>query len=331
MDKERRRISPAAPLIAMTGLLSAVGAGLAWIAYSRHHILHDIPMTAALTGALKSFDDVVGRVAYYEAGPAARGVPPMLFIHSANAAASSAEMRPLYEHYARHRRVYAIDLPGFGFSDRPDIAYSPRLYRDVLIHFISSVLSGGPVDAVALSLGCEFAALAAAARPRQFRSLVFLSPTGVTRSSPLLRSSDGLLRLLRPPMLGRPLFDLLVSRPAARFFLSKNQRRGLDPELTHQAYVTSHQPGAERAPAYFLAGKLFTPGIFSTYLALSQPALMLCGIGPVTRYDRAGELALRPNWQVSEFADCGELLHFDAPLRVVARMDAFYAASAAPG
>jgi pimeloyl-ACP methyl ester carboxylesterase len=325
MEKEPRSISPIVPMIATTGLLSAVGAGLAWIAFSRHSILHDLPMTAALPGALKSFNDVVGRVAYYEAGPAARGVPPLLFVHSVNAAASSAEMRPLYEHYARRRRVCAIDLPGFGFSDRPDIAYSPRLYRDVLNHFISTELAGGPVDVVALSLSCEFAALAAAARPLYFRSLVLLSPTGVAQSGPRLRSSDGLLRLLRVPLLSRPLFDLLVSRPGARYFLGKSQRRGLDPELTHQAYITSHQPGAEHAPAYFLAGKLFTPGIFSTYLALSQPVLMLCGTGPAARYDRAPELARRPNWQVAHFADCGELLHFDAPQRVAARMDPFFA------
>jgi pimeloyl-ACP methyl ester carboxylesterase len=41
----------------------------------------------------------------------------MLLVHSMNLAGSSAEMAPLFQHHQRDRRVYAIDLPGFGFSD----------------------------------------------------------------------------------------------------------------------------------------------------------------------------------------------------------------------
>ena len=48
--------------------------------------------------------------------------PPLLLVHSVNAAASAAEVRPLHEHYRATRTVLSLDLPGYGFSDRSDRA-----------------------------------------------------------------------------------------------------------------------------------------------------------------------------------------------------------------
>lgn len=48
--------------------------------------------------------------------------PPLLLVHSVNPAASAAEVRPLFDHYRATRTVFALDLPGFRFSDRSDRA-----------------------------------------------------------------------------------------------------------------------------------------------------------------------------------------------------------------
>lgn len=327
MSNKPSRASVIAPIVTTTGLLAVLGAGLAWIAHSRRNIFHNIPMTAALDGELKSVESSAGTVAYYVAGPqsgAARAALPMVFIHSINAAPSSAEVRPLFEHYAAGRRVYAIDLPGFGFSDRRDIDYSPRLYRDVINQFMAEVV-GGPADVVALSLSAEFVAQAALARGELYRALIFLSPTGMSRRSLAIRSSEALRRFLRVPFWSRPLFDLLTSRPSSRLFLSLSQRRGFDRDLCDYAYITSHQPGAEHAPFHFLAGRLFTPGIFDVYLALDKPALVLYGDGPTAQYDRVDELRRRPNWRIHHLQGCGELIHFDSPDGVIASIDEFLA------
>ena len=49
---------------------------------------------------------------------------PLVLLHSINAAPSAMEMRPLFEHYRDKRDDWVPDLPGFGISDRPDVAYS---------------------------------------------------------------------------------------------------------------------------------------------------------------------------------------------------------------
>jgi pimeloyl-ACP methyl ester carboxylesterase len=82
-------------------------------------------MPPALSGTRREMDaGPAGHLSWYQAGTTApeASTPPLLLLHSVNAAASAYEVKPLYEHYARARPVYALDLPGFGFSPRSDRA-----------------------------------------------------------------------------------------------------------------------------------------------------------------------------------------------------------------
>jgi pimeloyl-ACP methyl ester carboxylesterase len=125
-----------------------------------------------------------GRVACYVAGSG----PPLLLVHSVNAAASAAEVRPLHEHYRESHTVYSMDLPGFGASERSDRVYTPRLMTDALLQVLDAIAvrgQAGPVDALAVSTGCEFLARAAAEHPLRFRHISLVSPTGMRGGAPL--------------------------------------------------------------------------------------------------------------------------------------------------
>ena len=305
-----------APVAIVAGAFAFTGLGLALIAWSRRHVIHDMPMTAALDGDLKSFKSRAGELAYYANGPTKRGAAPLVFIHSINAAGSSFEMKPLYDYYARERsaqsrRVYALDLPGYGFSERSNRAYSPELMQLAITEFVEHELRGGPADVVALSLSCEFLALAAQAAPKLFRSVTFISPTGMSANDTVSRRNDGILNFFRVPLWSRPLYDLLTSRPSLRYFLQQSQKRPVNRSLVNYAYVTSHQPNAEFAPFHFLAGKLWTQTIFDAYENLSQPSLLVYGRDKFVRYDRVDELRAKPNWKVISFENAGALVHWD--------------------
>ena len=128
----RRKSSTAVPpIIAASSVLAGAGLVLAWIAYSRTRIEHNLPLTAALDADLRVFESPsAGTLGYYVGGIAQRGAHPLLLIHGINSAASSFQMRPLFNRFAQSRRVYALDLPGFGFSNRGDRPYSAALMRD---------------------------------------------------------------------------------------------------------------------------------------------------------------------------------------------------------
>ena len=89
-------------------------APIAWGTYSAFSAEHDAPLPEALPGRRRVFDaPTAGRLAYYEdpePGPGTSAAP-LVLLHSVNAAASSYEMRPLFERYRGRRPVYALDLP----------------------------------------------------------------------------------------------------------------------------------------------------------------------------------------------------------------------------
>ena len=110
------------------------------------------------------FSSGAGDLACYVAGQG----PPLLLVHSMNAAGSAAEMRPLLDAFRATRTVFANDLPGFGHSDRSDRAYDARLMTDAIQATAQQVhgrCGTGPIDALALSTGAEFLARAASEKP----------------------------------------------------------------------------------------------------------------------------------------------------------------------
>lgn len=290
-----------------------------------------VPLPRALQGELETFDMPFGRIAYYRAGQ--EEGTPLLFIHSVNAAANSYEFKPLFDAYARHRPVFALELPGFGFSDRLDILYTPQLMSDAVIAMADVIRARHglfPVDVCALSLSCEFVARAATDHPTYFRSLCLISPTGFDRR----RKGEGdgtfgqpaVRDLVTFPLWRRTLFDALVSRPSLRFFLQKTWgSRAIDEGLLEYDYRSSHQPGAEFAPFSFVSGFLFSRDALQLYKELTRPVIMLHGVrGDFVDYSRKTEVADRPNWTI-HVLPTGAMPHFELPEAVTAAYDAFLA------
>lgn len=259
---------------------------------------------------------------------------PILLVHSINAAASAYEVGPIFHALAADRRVYAPDLPGFGFSDRSDRRYAIDLYVDAILDSLDEIAAehgGAPVDALALSLSSEFLTRAAARDPGRFRSLTLVTPTGFERGSDTRRKADGATRevpflhaALTRPGWGRPLFDLLVSRPSIRFFLKKTfGTPRIDEGLLAYDYVTAHQPGARFAPFAFVSGRLFAADIRTIYEQLALPVFVPHATrGDFQDVSEIGWTRSRPNWRIQAFPT-GALPHFEEPEAFVAALRAF--------
>jgi pimeloyl-ACP methyl ester carboxylesterase len=194
----------------------------------------------------------VKEISWYADGP--EGTRPLVLLHSINAAPSVFEMKPLFEHFRAERRVYAPDLPGFGFSDRSDRPYSPALYAEAITSFLTDVVKE-PADVVAFSLTSEFAARACLTAPQQFNTLALLSPTGFSnRRLPSGSVGNALHRVFTLPGFGQGVYSLLTKRGGIRYFLRQSYVGEPPEELIEYAYATTHQPGAMHAPFRFLSG-----------------------------------------------------------------------------
>jgi pimeloyl-ACP methyl ester carboxylesterase len=270
-----------------------------------------------------------GRLSYYVAGSG----EPLLLVHSINAAASAYEMRPLFERFQSSHRVYALDLPGFGFSDRSARDYIPRLYADALLDMLEEVardVGPVPVDAAALSLGCEFLARAATERPDRLRSLALITPTGLRRGERLdgppgsTRGMPAVRALFELPLWSRPFFDLLNSHASQRYFLKQTfgSYAAIDTGLLEYDYLTAHQPDAQHAPYAFISGTLFSADISRVYESLDLPIWLAYGTrGEFSDVD-ATQVRGRDNWTVQAF-DTGGLPYFEHLETFCAAYEAF--------
>jgi pimeloyl-ACP methyl ester carboxylesterase len=264
---------------------------------------------------------------------AAQDPTPLLLLHSINAAGSVYEVRPLYEHYRASRIVYAPDLPGFGFSDRSDREYTPRLMTDAVHAMVEEIrrLHGpSPIDALALSLSCEFLARAAVESPGLFRSLALVSPTGFDRSAPRYGppgSNRGIPLLKRAftfPLWSEGFFDLLTTRRSIRFFLRKTWgSKDIDEGMLDYDCLTTRQPGARHAPFWFVSGFLFSNDVNRLYEALEMPVWMAHGErGDFVDYRYKHSVEGRPNWTFRVFPT-GALPHFEVLDAFTRDYDAF--------
>ncbi len=276
----------------------------------------------------------VDPLAYYAGGPSEPAeTRPLLLLHSINAAGSVYELKPIFEHYVKQRPVYALDFPGFGFSDRSDREYSPRLMTDAihaLVETIQQTHGSTPIDALALSLGSEFLARAATENPGAFNSLAFVCPTGFDRRGPYTgkpgshRGMPLMYSLFRFPLWTKGFFDLLTTRPSVRFFLNKSWgSKDIDEGMLEYDLLTTRQPGARHAPYYFVSGYLFSKDISDIYASLQHPVWMAHGIrGDFIDYRHKNRVEDKPNWQVQAFST-GALPHFEMPEAFAEAYDQF--------
>jgi pimeloyl-ACP methyl ester carboxylesterase len=295
---------------------------------------HRLNLPAALPGERRSIASKVGELSYYTTGQVGTA-EPLLLIHSINAAGSAYEVRPLYEHYCRSRPVYALDLPGFGFSERGNRDYTPRLMTDAIHAMVSEIrrIHGAALmDALALSLSAEFLTRAELENPGAFRSVALISPTGFNRATPEQAPADATRAMPKFRSLlsfsGRLAFDLLTTKPSIRYFLQKTWgSTEIDEALLEYDYLTTHQPHAQYAPYAFVTGYLFSLNIQSLYRSIELPVWMAHGVrGDFQDYTKATSFASRPNWTIQIF-QTGALPHFESLGEVTRAYDDFLAAA----
>jgi len=271
-----------------------------------------------------------GRLAYYRDDSASGR--PLVLIHSLNAAPSVFEMKPLFDHYRSRRPVFALDLPGFGHSERGERAYSPELYAAAIEDFMGEVVRevvAGPADFVALSLGAELVARLALERPELVRSLALISPTGFSHAAlPGEQTSRRVRKVLLLPGLGELLFSLVTSWRSLRFFLDRSFEGPVPEAMIEYAHASAHRPGAKYAPFSFLSGQIFTRHAFDRlYADLEQPALVLYDEDPNVSFERLPEwLEGGSQRRALRIAPTRGLPHWEQPEATCAALDDFWRA-----
>lgn len=251
------------------------------------------------------------RIASYSTGAG----PKLLLVHSINAAASAFEMRGPFTGLGDSFHVQALDLLGYGRSDRPARSYVANDYIELIGQMLQ--LMGENTAVIASTLSAAFAVKVAVRWPKLVRALVLICPTGIAQlAEPPGPASWASFQLLRGPV-GEGLFRALTTRPSVRFFLERQayaHPASVTPETLEGFYLTTQAPGSRYAPLSFVTG-LLNCNIAAEFSAVTQPVLIVWGRAAATTplHQADAFLARNPRAQLKVIDETSLLVQDERP------------------
>ncbi|MEA5420301.1 alpha/beta fold hydrolase [Spirulina sp. CCNP1310] len=263
------------------------------------------------------------QIYYIKAGDNAQR-PPLLLVHGFGA--STDHWRKNIAELQSDFEVWAIDLLGFGRSQKPDIAYSGDLWRDQLTDFIAEVI-GRPVVLAGNSLGGYSALCVAAQRPQWAKGLILLNCAGPFTAPP---------GTPEPPLWRKWLGEItkgFLLQPWASFWLFQYLRRPaiirktlekvyLDRSaVTDQLVADIHRASCDRGALQVFSSVFKAPQGEKNDRLLAQmqcPLLMLWGEGDPWMLvgDRAPKFRVaypHPDQYEEHFLQAGHCPHDEIP------------------
>lgn len=192
---------------------------------------------------------------------AGRGDTTLLFIHGYGESLLS--WRLILDRFTPAYKVLALDLPGYGLSEKPDSAYDLPFYR----RWLGAVLAqetAGPVIVVGHSMGGQLAAALALDHPERVAGAVLLAPSGAG-ITPLLTDTGS---IASPAA--------LWVATAIAFVLPIHDTGWMRESDTALAYSTVSDTLAERATRRVLERFDFS-GLQGQFGGIRQPVLLLWG------------------------------------------------------
>jgi pimeloyl-ACP methyl ester carboxylesterase len=234
-------------------------------------------LDTVLTGEERRYPWKYGDMFYKVQG--ARDAKPLVLIHSLGPGASSYEWRKNVDALAEQFRVYSLDLLGFGLSDHPTIDYDAQLYADLISDFMKETIDQ-PAIVVAHGLSSAYVIAAAFRCPQLFEQLVLVasSPLILEEAHPGPISTLWKL-LLRTPIVGQFIYNLLTSRQAIRGYYDRQGYHNpglITDELVEYIYTSAHQPNSRFAIASLLSNSL-NLGVQDPFSHLQVPVVIVWG------------------------------------------------------
>ncbi|HLH62043.1 MAG TPA: alpha/beta fold hydrolase [Ktedonobacteraceae bacterium] len=226
-----------------------------------------------------------------------REAKPLLLIHGFGPGASSFEWRKNVDALSEQYRVYALDLLGFGLSDRPSIDYSAETFTDLIGDFLREVIAR-PTVVVAHGLTCAYVVANAYRRPQLFERLVLVSPPTTILEESLPELLPGMLKYaLRTPVIGQSLYNILTSRRAIEGYFDRQGYHNpglITDELVEYIYSSAHQSNSRFPAASLLSGNLHMD-VYEPLARLQMPVMAIWGREDISPASEASAAFKRVN------------------------------------
>ena len=204
---------------------------------------------------------------------------------------------------AKSLRMIAVDLPGFGMSDKPKMSYTIKFFRDFVVQFLK-LLQLKQASIVGSSLGGQVAAEVAISHPSLIKKLVLISPAGAF--PPSFRGSPALWKYVK-----------VINAKSAhqvKQALSVLDNKPVDDSYAQLVYQKLLMPGAKEAFLSALEGSARAPRLNNRLHRIKSPTLLLWGkedyMIPVKFVEPFVQMK---NCRIVMIENCGHRPHFARP------------------
>jgi len=255
------------------------------------------------TPADAKFADVAGaRVHYVDQGQG----PTVVMIHGF--ASSLGTWRPLVPALAKDHRVIALDLKGFGLTDRPPGDYSPAAQAELVWALLKSRGVEGPVSIVAHSWGSSVALSMALSKPASVERIALYDAWVYQDQLPTF------FLVARAPGVGEVLIDAFYEeRPDDKMAMAFHDPRYVTEELVENVEKQLARPGTRAAALAAIRGQHYEE-VEAKYATIDKPVLLLWGREDrVTRLEFGERLSRElPNARLVVYPGCGHFPMIEA-------------------
>ncbi|MDB9446693.1 alpha/beta fold hydrolase [Anabaena sp. CS-542/02] len=207
----------------------------------------------------------LGKMVYYTAtrspwqnGTATDEQETLVFLHGFGGGSSAYEWSKVYPAFAAEYRILAPDLIGWGRSEHPARNYMIDDYLTTIREFLQQTCTG-PVRVIASSLTAAFTIRVAIAHPDLFRSLILVTPAGLSDFGQDYSRSI-FAQVVSVPIIDRLLYTTGIATSAGiRNFLEQRQfaqSNRIYEEIVEAYLESAQQPNGEYAALSFVRGDL---------------------------------------------------------------------------
>jgi pimeloyl-ACP methyl ester carboxylesterase len=262
------------------------------------------------------------KIYYVKAGSNAQR-PPLLLVHGFGA--STDHWRKNIHDLSQDFEVYAIDLLGFGRSQKPAWQYSGDLWREQLHDFIAAKIQR-PTVIAGNSLGGYASLCVAAAYAESVAGIILLNsagpftdtnPLGAKKVNPIQKAiGQTLQNILRQPWANQLLFNFVRQKSRIRSTLKKVY---LDQSaVTEQLVEEIYRPSCDRGAPQVFASVFSTPQGQKVDQLLAEmrcPLLLIWGEGDPWMNARARGAKFREFYPslTEHYIQAGHCPHDESP------------------
>jgi len=210
---------------------------LALLAYINEKIFENSKID---TSNEKFYNHKFGNMRYKKHGKGA----PILLIHDTVSHSGAHEWNESIRLLSKTNTVYAIDLLGYGLSDKPNVTYNGYFYTVLIKDFIENII-GEPTTVIASGNSGNFVIMANAFSNSIIKNVILVSPKNIGdiyESPSYLNKALGII--INTPIIGTSVYNFLNSK----IFLNTMEKYYFDDsknsKFIEASYFSAHHNGA---------------------------------------------------------------------------------------